>query len=223
MATAAAYPASSGLGERAGSGSLSGRASGGTRVPYSLARGRSGQCIMDAPALNKRGSTSMRNWYLVHTKAGKEGSVRDQLGGWLPEVLLPTLKVRVRRWTKLVTTVAPLFPCYLFAELEVERDLARVRYTSGVREVVRGGGEPLVVPFPIVEQLKERCAGGPLELPAKPLHKGDPVTIAGGVLRDFEAVFEQYLSGPQKVAILLSSMTGTPIRVILSASSLVLS
>lgn len=161
----------------------------------------------------------MRNWYLVHTKAGKEGSVRDQLSGWLPEVLLPTLKVRVRRWTKLVTTVAPLFPCYLFAA--VERDLGRVSYTSGVREVVRGGGEPLVVPFPIVEQLKERCARGPIELAVKPLQKGDSVIIAGGVLHDFEAVFDQYLSGPQKVAILLSSMTGVPIRVILPASSLV--
>jgi len=163
----------------------------------------------------------MRDWYLVHTKAGKESSVRDQLGGWLPEVLLPTLKVRVRRWTKLVTTVAPLFPCYLFAAFAVERDFGRVRYTSGVREVVRGGGEPLVVPFPIVEQLKERCAGGPIELPAKPLQKGDPVIIAAGVLRDVEAVFEQYLSGSQRVAILLSSMTGVPIRVILPASSLV--
>jgi transcription antitermination factor NusG len=166
-------------------------------------------------------STIVRNWYLVHTKAGKESSVRDQLGGWLPEVLLPTLKVRVRRWTKLVITVAPLFPCYLFAALAVDRDLDRVRYTSGVREVVRGGGEPVVVPFPIVELLKERCANGPIELPAKPLQKGDPVIIAGGVLRDFEAVFDQYLSGPQKVAILLSSMTGVPIRVILPASSLV--
>ena len=163
----------------------------------------------------------MRDWYLVHTKAGKEGAVRDQLSGWLPEVLLPTLKVRVRRWTKLVTTVAPLFPCYLFAALTVDRDLGRVSYTSGVREVVRGAGEPLVVPLPIVEQLKERCAGGPIELAVKPLQKGDSVIIAGGVLHDFEAVFDQYLSGPQKVAILLSSMTGVPIRVILPASSLV--
>jgi transcriptional antiterminator RfaH len=162
----------------------------------------------------------MQEWYLVHTKAGKEASVRDQLGRWLPEVLLPTLRVRVRRWTKLVTTVAPLFPCYLFATFAVERDLCRVRYTSGVREVVSGGGEPAAVARPIIDQLKERCAHGPIELPAKPLKKGDPVIIAEGVLRGFEAVFDQYLSGPQRVAILLSSVTGAPIRVVLPASSL---
>ncbi len=163
----------------------------------------------------------MADWYLIHTKAGKENLVRDRLGRWLPEVLFPTLKVRVRRWTKHVITVAPLFPCYLFAAFPVERDLCRVRYTSGVRDVVRSGADPAAVPFPIIEQLKQRCAGGPIELPAKLLQKGDPVIIAAGVLRDFEAVFDQYLSGPQRVAILLSSMTQVPIRVILPASPLV--
>ena len=52
----------------------------------------------------------MTDWYLVHTKSKKEASVQGQLGEWLPEVLLPTIKVRVRRWGKLVPSIAPLSP-----------------------------------------------------------------------------------------------------------------
>ena len=47
------------------------------------------------------------------------------------------------------------------------------------------------------------------------------MTIADGALRGFDAVFEHYLSGPQRVAILLSSLTETPIRVVLQASAIV--
>lgn len=163
----------------------------------------------------------MQEWYLVHTKAGKELSVRGQLSEWLPEAFLPTLKVQIHRWGKLVTTVSPLFPCYLFARLPAECDLRRVGYTLGVREVVRAGDEALVVPTTVIEELKDRCAHGPVELPTKPFRQGDQVTIADGALRGFDAVFEHYLSGPQRVAILLSSLTETPIRVVLQASAIV--
>jgi len=163
----------------------------------------------------------MQEWYLVHTKAGKEVSVRSQLGEWLPEAFLPTLKVRIHRWGKLVTSVSPLFPCYVFARFPGRCDLRRVGYTFGVRDIVRAGEELLVVPSSVIDQLKHRCALGPVELFSKPFQKGEQVVIASGVLRGFDAVFEQYLSGPQRVAILLSSLTETSIRVVLPSSSIV--
>jgi len=163
----------------------------------------------------------MQEWYLVRTKAGKEVSVRSQLSEWLPEAFLPTLKVQIHRWGKLVTSVSPLFPCYVFAQLPARCDLRRVSYTVGVREVVRAGEELLAVPRSVVEELKHRCAHGPVELLTKPFHKGEQVIIASGALKGFDAVFEQYLSGPQRVAILLSSLAETSIRVVLSASSIV--
>lgn len=159
-------------------------------------------------------------WYVIHTKAGKESAVRDRLAAWMPEVLCPTLKVKVRRWSRLVNTVAPLFPCYLFASFSAERDLSRVKYCSGVRDLLRSGEALTVVPPPIIEQIKVRCAAGPVEIPAKPLKEGDPVMVAEGAFEGFEAVFERYLSGPERAAILLSSLSGTPIRIVLRANSL---
>jgi transcriptional antiterminator RfaH len=163
----------------------------------------------------------MQEWYLVHTKAGKEVSVRGQLSEWLPEAFLPTLKVRIHRWGKLVTSVSPLFPCYIFARFPARCDFRRVGYTYGVREVVRAGEEPLIVPNAVIGELKDRCAHGPVELPINPFQKGEQVTIANGALKGFDAVFDHYLSGPHRVAILLSSLTEASIRVVLSASSIV--
>jgi hypothetical protein len=47
--------------------------------------------------------------------------------------------------------------------------------------------------------------------------KGQPVVIAEGSLKGFEAIFEQYLSGSQRVALLLSSVSS--FRVVLPANS----
>jgi len=131
----------------------------------------------------------MPQWYLVHTRAGKEASVRGQLSESLPEVFLPTLKVQIHRWDKLVTSVSPLFPCYVFARFVARCDLRRVDYTHGVREVVRAGEEPSVVPSSVIDELKARCAHGPVELPIEPLRKGEPVTIANGAFKGFDAMF----------------------------------
>jgi transcriptional antiterminator RfaH len=162
----------------------------------------------------------MQEWYLVHTRAGKEASVRGQLSESLPDAFLPTLRVQIHRWGKVVSSVSPLFPCYVFARFVARCDLRRVDYTHGVREVVRAGEEPAVVPSSVINELKHRCAQGPVELLIKPLRKGEPVTIANGAFQGFDAVFERYLSGPQRVAILLSSLSETSIRVVLPASSI---
>lgn len=162
----------------------------------------------------------MPEWYLVYTKAGKEASVHSQLSEAVQEAFLPTLKVQVHRWGKLVTSVQPLFPCYVFARFVVQCDLRRVGYTYGVRDVVRSGEEPLVVPNSVIDALKDRCARGPVELPVRPLREGEPVAVTNGAFKGFDAVFVHYLSGLQRVAILLSSLTETSIRVVLPASSL---
>ena len=134
-----------------------------------------------------------------------------------PGGVAPNRQVHVRRWGKLVPSIAPLFPCYLFALMGISSDYSRLKYTTGVRGIVSGGNEPLVVPSSIIDQLKFRCGQGPIELPVRRLLKGQPVVIAEGSLKGFEAIFEQYLSGSQRVALLLSSVSS--FRVVLPANS----
>ena len=156
-------------------------------------------------------------WHLLRTKAGEERRARDQVSRLTPEVLLPLVRVRVRRWGRMTESVAALFPGYMFALFDVERDYSRLRYTRGVRQIVCFGDEAAVVPQWIIDELKHRCADGPVELPASRLVVGQRVIVIDGPFRQFEGIFERHLSGPERVAILLSVM-GAGARAVLPAS-----
>ncbi|SRR5579875_384290 len=159
------------------------------------------------------------NWYLLRTKAGEERRARDQVGRFAADVLLPLIRVRIRRWGRLAESVAPLFPCYLFALLDLEHESATLRCTPGIREVVVVGGEAAIVPQPIIDELKLRCSRGPIELPQRAFAPKQRVQVMDGPFRDFEAVFERTLSGAERVAILLRIM-GRETRVVLPAKLL---
>jgi transcriptional antiterminator RfaH len=145
-------------------------------------------------------------WHLLRTKAGEERRARDQVSRLSAEVLLPLVHVQVRRWGRITESVAALFPGYMFALFDIEREYSLLRYTRGVRQIVCFGEEAAVVPQWIIDELKLRCANGPLELPERRLVPGERVIVTDGPFRQFEGIFERHHSGPERVAILLSVM-----------------
>ncbi len=158
-------------------------------------------------------------WYLLRTKAGQERRVEAQVRRIADEVLLPLTKSRVRRLDRLVESVTPLFPCYLFAWFDFQREWRNLRSVRGLQGMVRFGGEPAVVPECMIGELKQRCAQGPVELVHRAFLPGESVKVVDGPLWDLEGIFERRLSGSERVAILLSLMGGT--RVLLPASMVV--
>ena len=161
----------------------------------------------------------MVQWYLIRTKSGLERRVREQLDSQLPELFLPLLKTKVRRWGMLVDSVVPFFPCYVFALFDIEQRYRLVRYTVGVREVACVGGEFLAVNDSVIENLKRRCVHGPIELPDTPIRNGESVQVLRGPFRGLGAVFEGYLAGTERVRILFSSLKNAGPRLVLPASS----
>lgn len=159
-------------------------------------------------------------WYLVRTKPGKERWVRDQLSARLSEVFLPMLKARMPRWGRLSMSVAPLFPCYLFARLDLQTDYFEVKYLAGVTGLVSAGADPIVVPQGIIEEIRARGVNDVIEIREVPFDSGQPVRIVEGPFRGFEAIFERYLSGAERVAILLNTIKKGGPRIVLPASAL---
>lgn len=160
------------------------------------------------------------NWHSLRTRAGEEQAARSQVSRLAADVLLPLSKVRVRRRTRLVASVAPLFPCYMFALLDFEREYARLRYTRGLRGVVCFGDQPAVVPEWLIGELKQRCEHGPVELPERMFVPHERVMVIDGPFREFEGIFQRYLSGSERVAILFSTI-GAGVRAVLPASMIV--
>ena len=160
------------------------------------------------------------NWYLIRTKPGKERWVRDQLSPRLQEVFLPMLKARMPRWGRLAMSVAPLFPCYLFARLDLQANYFEVKYLAGVTGLVSAGADPIVVPDLIVTEIRSRGVNDVVEIREVPFDSGQPVRVVEGPFRGFEAIFERYLSGTERVAILLNTIENAGPRMVLPASAL---
>jgi transcriptional antiterminator RfaH len=90
---------------------------------------------------------------------------------------------------------------------------------AGVRAIVSAGSDPLAVPDAIVAEIRRRGIDDIVEIVDPPLGSGQRVTIVDGPFRGFEAVFDRYLSGAERVAILLSAVESGGLRVVLPAGA----
>ncbi len=159
------------------------------------------------------------NWYLVRTKAGKEHSVRERLSGIVHEVFFPLLETWSYRGRKGVGSVQPLFPCYLFARFDLLNKYFDVRYLPGVQEIVSAGLDPIAVPPAMLDEIRRRAVDGIVRIELQPLRRGDRVRISEGPFASFEAVFEHYLSGRNRVALLLGGIEASRTRIVMPSSA----
>lgn len=146
--------------------------------------------------------------------------MRDQLAGRLAEVFLPMLKARMPRWGRMAISTAPLFPCYVFARLDLRTNYFEVKYLAGVSGLVSAGNEPIVVPEAIIGEIRSRGVDDVVEIREVPFDSGQQVRVVDGPFRGFEAIFERYLSGAERVAILLNTIENAGPRILLPASAL---
>lgn len=156
------------------------------------------------------------DWYVLQTKPRKEEFVVGQLASREAEVFFPRLIEAAGRLER----VQPMFPSYLFVKLDVEQLGKGVRYTPGVKDFLRCDGEPEPLSAEIVEGLRDRTGPtGVYRRPVIPFERGARLRIGEGPLRGMDVIFEQELSGPERVAVLLAEVN-LRARVVLSRRSL---
>jgi len=149
----------------------------------------------------------MRRWYLVHTKPLGEADARSNLERQGYEIYFPRLLQTVRRRQRWCEQIAPLFPRYLFLNLDEGRQsLKPAHSTLGVATIVRFGSRYATVPDSIVAQLQMRADGesGLHRLAGhSSLSPGTSVRVVEGPLEGVEGVFECE-TGSHRVLILLN-------------------
>lgn len=94
----------------------------------------------------------------------------------------------------------PLFPGYLFIQLEAGSNWAPLRSTRGVARVVSFGGQPRPVADDLIARLRAREAG---QSPRPLLLQGETVRIEHGPLAGLEAIF-LCTQGEQRVVLLMN-------------------
>lgn len=143
---------------------------------------------------------SNKVWLTLYTKPFKEYQVRDLLSDRGIEVYLPEITVQQRSGRKR----KPFFPHYLFARLDpTSGAITDVRWTRGMRYIVRVGDRPARVPDQVVEHIRRRLTSMAVVRPEERFKKGDVVRIAHGPLEGTDALFDRRLSAEGRVRVLL--------------------
>jgi len=159
-------------------------------------------------------------WYVLQTKPRKEDFVAGQLSSRRAEIFFPRLVESVRTGEGRQQRLAPMFPSYLFVKIDVDENGKGVRYTPGVKDFLRCDGEPEPLSPEVVASLQDRTGPtGVYHRPLPHLAPGARMRIEEGPLRGMDVIFEQELSGPERVAVLLAEVN-LHARVVLSRHAL---
>ncbi len=145
-----------------------------------------------------------KSWYLVYSKPRGEHQALTNLERQGYRCYLPMLRATRKVKGRLVASVEPMFPRYLFISLDTSNDnWAPIRSTFGVTRLVRFGLEPAVVPDALIQLLMDRENDeGLLAPPRRSFEKGDRVRIFEGPFKDYEAIFLASNSNERVVVLL---------------------
>lgn len=135
----------------------------------------------------------MKQWFVAQTHARAEGTARWHLERQGFATYLPRYLKRRRHARKTDWVESPLFPSYMFINL----DLARARWraicsTVGVKRLICAGDEPLAVPQQIIDDIRAReDDAGLVAVAPEPLYRaGQPVRVTAGPLIDQIGLFD---------------------------------
>ncbi len=146
-------------------------------------------------------------WYLIQTKPRSEKVALENLTNQGYECYLPMMKVEKVINRQIEVQKVPLFPRYLFINLDLDfesKSWAPIRSTRGVSNLVKFGQTPAKIHDELVEHIysKEHSSKSKIE----PLYQsGQKLKIVDGPFSGFESIYQGI--GPEmRVIVLLEFM-----------------
>ena len=159
-------------------------------------------------------------WYLIYTKPQQEGVALTNLLQQHFLAYLPMMDSRKRQRGEYRMVTEPMFPRYVFVQLNRETDnWSVIRSTRGVANLVRFGLAPARVPDDFVCMLQSREKNELLPKEKEDLFvTGDQVKILDGPFAGMEAVYD--VKKPGERAVILLQIANNYTRVKLSEHEL---
>jgi transcriptional antiterminator RfaH len=130
-----------------------------------------------------------REWFVIRTKPRKEDVAvlnleRRGISTFCPRILEPI------GWTN-NWAVAPLFPGYLFVEIQLQASYHAVTWTPGVKGFVAFGEVPSPVPCEVVRFLWDESGDDGIIRPANNFRRGERVRVKRGPLAGLVGIIEK--------------------------------
>jgi transcriptional antiterminator RfaH len=143
------------------------------------------------------------DWYVIHCKTGKERSTAGMLKANLELIAyLPEKKI----WHKGNARFIPLFPGYLFIQVDLQKtSLSQLNTSPGVLRLLGCEGIPQVVPSHLVETLRAEITrlNEYHSTPNPDFRSGDTLHVIEGPFRGLESVFIGPTTPSKRVQVLL--------------------
>ena len=142
-------------------------------------------------------------WYAIQYKPAQGDRALRNLQNQNARCFYPKVTVERIRASKRTTVLEPLFPGYLFINIDPTDPLwGKLRSTRGVLRVVSFGGKPMPIPDEVIDYIYDGLTavedqGG--------LKKGEKIQIQDGPFRGVEGIFQAY-DGEERAIVLISFM-----------------
>ncbi|WP_236198434.1 transcription/translation regulatory transformer protein RfaH [Pseudomonas pseudonitroreducens] len=160
-------------------------------------------------------ATTEKRWYLVQCKPRQDLRALENLQYQGYECFLPTQQIERLRNGQWNHQKEPLFPGYLFIELDTSQDnWMPIRSTRGVSQIVRFGANPLPVSNHIISYLRLHAPSEDHEF-----QPGDKVILDWSGTSGIEAIFLAK-DGTERVLLLLTLLQRV-VQVSVSTNNLV--
>lgn len=148
----------------------------------------------------------MKRWYVAHTKPGAERLAEGNLERQGFHAYLPRARLRKRGARGASTVTVPLFPRYIFIQLDLENAPWRaVNSTYGISRLVSFGERPAHLDDAVISEIRKREAEDGI-VPLTDLVSftaGEAVEITHGAFSDRTGIFK-CRSDKERVVVLLN-------------------
>ncbi len=147
----------------------------------------------------------MQKWYAVMAKPRQEQTSTSFLAQAGIETYYPEVNECVRLKGRRCVRRSGLFPGYFFARFDYDKQYRTISYCRGVRKIVAFGQAPAEVEAGLLDDIRKRLSQQDM-IPLPRLTHGEVVRISHGPLAGVEGVFDSFLSGKERVVVLLRAL-----------------
>lgn len=150
-------------------------------------------------------AANQRHWYVVYSKPHKEEQAQFHLRAKGVEVFFPRLDVT--RASEARKRIVPLFPNYLFVNIELDAEAHRVMWSPGVKRIISFGDRPAPLDGSVIEFLQQQTdRDGAIKARSR-LRAGQEVEIRGGPFDGLWGIIQDPPDAKGRVRVLLKLLS----------------
>lgn len=160
------------------------------------------------------------HWYAINSHTNKEDILTHHLETMGYEVYYP--QMRVKPVNPRARKIVPYFPGYLFVRADIKQTgLSVFQWMPHAKGLVVFGEEPSIVSENLIQtlQTKLELLNTENEKQKSPYKPGDLLMIDQGPFKGYEAIFNEQISGKDRVRVLLKMLSNQSIPLELNLSS----